>query len=80
MSVIERAEMEEVRESVELNLEALLEHCRPLLLGGSLNTFKVAITKNLILVDEDPWTLRPWGKLPPLSLPLGGPDQTWLTL
>ena len=57
----------------ELNLEALLEPCRLLLLGGSLNTTEEAIKKILILVDEAPWTLRPWSKLPPLPLPLGSP-------
>ena len=30
----------------ELNLEALLEHCRLLLLGGSLNVFKEVINEN----------------------------------
>ena len=42
-------------------------------MGCSLNTSKEAMTKILILVDEAPWRLRPWGKLPPLPLPLGGP-------
>ena len=56
----------------ELNLEASLEPCRLLLLAGSLSTSKLAIHINLILVDEAPWTQRPWGKLPFLPLPLGG--------
>ena len=58
----------------ELNLEALLEPCRLLLLGDSLNTSKEATNNLLILVDDAPWTQRPWGKLPPLPLPLGGPE------
>ena len=33
----------------ELNLEALLEPCRLLLLGGSLNTSKKAINKNFYI-------------------------------
>ena len=53
----------------ELNLEALSESCRLLLLGGSLNTSKEAVNKILILVDEAHCTLRPWGKLPLLLLP-----------
>ena len=57
----------------ELNLEALLEPCRLRLLGVSLNTSKEAKIKILILVAEDPLTLRPLGKLPPLHLTLGGP-------
>ena len=30
-----------------------------------------------MLVDEAPLTPRPWGKLPPLPLPLGGPDYRY---
>ena len=57
----------------KLNLKALLEPCRLLLLGGSLNTSKEAIDKILILFDEAPWTIRPLGKLPPLPHPVVDP-------
>ena len=56
----------------ELNLEALLDPCRLLLSRGYLFTFNKA-KNNFDLDDEAPWTLRPWGKLPPLPLPRGGP-------
>ena len=42
VSVIEA----EGAESKGLNLEALLEPCRPLLLGDSMNTTKEAVNKN----------------------------------
>ena len=35
-----------------LNLEALIEPCRLLLLGGSLSTSKEAMNKILILINE----------------------------
>ena len=76
--VCDRSEQkgENARELGKLNLEALIEPYRLFLLGGSLNTSKEAMTKILILADEAPWSLRPWGKLPPLPLPLGGPDYS----
>ena len=40
---------QKAREFGELNLEALLEPCRLLLLGGSLNTSKKAINKNFYI-------------------------------
>ena len=46
--VYERSDQkgQKARESGELNLEALLEPSKLLLLGGFLNTFKEALSKN----------------------------------
>ena len=72
VSVIEASR----RGRMQGNLEALRDPYWLFLLGGSLNTSKEAMTKILILAVEAPWSLRPWGKLPPLPLPLGGPALT----
>ena len=74
MSVIEASRRGRKQGNLgELNLEALLEPCRLLLLGGSLYTSKETIKRFLILVDVAPWTLRAWGKLHySAPSPLGG--------
>ena len=47
MSVIKASRRGRKQDNLgELNLEALFEPCRLLLLGGSLNTSNKAITKN----------------------------------
>ena len=48
----------------ELNLEALSEPCRLLLLASSLNTSKEAIKKILISIDKAPWILSPGANCP----------------
>ena len=58
--VCDRSEQkgQKAMESRELNLEAVLEPCRLILVGDSLNTSKEAVNKILVLVDEPP---RPQG-------------------